>query len=145
MTRRNDPVVIRKLAIDDLAHEFDVGEPEAHLIGQQIDSQFRLVVLEQFTQLEHRLARKNHLLTGIASRDHQACIRQAMPVGGNGLQRPVVHDQQHAVEVIADVLLRHGEFGEFEKPAEIPLRKLDRLLLFLRETDAGIVRGRQCL
>ncbi len=64
-----------------------------------------------------------------------------MAVGGDGLQRALVGDQQHAVEVVADVLLRHRELGEAEQPLEVALRQRQRLQLVGAEPDARIVGG----
>ena len=68
-----------------------------------------------------------------------------MPVGRNGLQQLLVDDEQHSVEVVADVLLRHRELGELQQATEVALWQLDRLLPFLRQADSRIVRRGQRL
>ena len=51
----------------------------------------------------------------------------------------------HAVEVIADVLLRHRELGELDQRAELALRERQRLQLLLPDADARIVARRERL
>ena len=68
-----------------------------------------------------------------------------MPVGSHSLQRPLVDNEEHAVQVIPDVLLRHREFGELQELAQVALRQRQRLQLFGAKADARIVGGGQCL
>jgi hypothetical protein len=66
-------------------------------------------------------------------------------VGRDRLQRPLVDDEQHPVEVVADVLLRHRELDRLQEPAQVLLRQRERLHLVLPLPDARIVGGRQRL
>src|SRR6202049_3489930 len=143
--RRNDAVIVRKLSVDHLAHQFNVGEAESHLVSKQIDGQLVVAFLQKLADLQNGLARKNDFLACVASGNREARVRQPVAIGCHCLQRALVHDQQHAVEVIADVLLRHRELGELEQTAKIALRQLDGLLLFLRKVDARIIDRRQRL
>ena len=68
-----------------------------------------------------------------------------MAVGRDRLQRALGDDEQHAVQVVADVLLRHREFGRLEKPAEFALRQRQRLHLILADADARVIGRRQRL
>ena len=122
MPAGNDTVVVRKLAVDYLAHELDSRESEAHLVGEKIDGQLRLAVFEKLAELEHGLARQNDLLLRVISRNGDARVRKTVPVGRHCLQRALVDHQKHAVQVVTDVLLRHRELGELEQSTEIALR-----------------------
>src|SRR5690349_5054892 len=68
----NDPVVVGKLAVDDLRDELDVGEAEARLIREDVDRYRRVAVLEQLLELEHGLARQDHLGARIVAFDRDA-------------------------------------------------------------------------
>src|SRR5207253_1969535 len=81
MAARNDAVVIGKLSVDDLADELDIREPESDLIREHVDRDRRLALLEELAELEHRLARQDHLLTGVAAGNRNARVRQPVPVG----------------------------------------------------------------
>ena len=131
VTGGDHAVVVGELAVDDLARELDVGEAEAHLVREDVDRHRIVDVGEQLAELEHGLARQDHLLPLIVAGDGEARPRQAMAVGGDGLQRALVDDEQHAVQVVADVLLRHRELDRFEESAQIALRQRQRLHLVL--------------
>ena len=106
-----------------LRDQFDVGEAEAHLVGEDVERDRVVGVGEQLAQFQHRLARQDHFLPRVVAVDGNAGPRQPMAVGGDGLQRALVDDQQHAVQVVADVLLRHRELGQFEELAQVLLRQ----------------------
>ncbi len=142
---RDHAVVVGELAVDDLADELDVGEAEADLRGEDVDGHEVVDLGEQLAELEHRLAREDHLLPLVVAFDREARPRQPVAVGGHGLQRALVGDEQHAVEVVADVLLRHRELGAAQEAAQLALRQRQRLQLVLPEADARIVGRRQRL
>jgi hypothetical protein len=58
---------------------------------------------------------------------------------------PLAITEQHAVQVVADVLLRHREFGRLQKAAKFALRQRQRLHLVLADADARVVGRRQRL
>src|SRR5438105_2171154 len=123
VARRNDPVVVRKLSVYDLGYKLDIRETEANLVGHEVDGDFTFAVVEQLAYFEHGLPRKDHFQPRIVSGYGEARERKPVAVGRDGLQRPLVDDQQHSIEVIADVLLRHREFSKSEQPPEVALRK----------------------
>src|SRR4029078_11493107 len=84
-------------------------------------------------------------LPRVAAADRETGPRQSMAVGGYRLQRRAVDDEQHAVAVVAEVLLRHREFRELQQAPEITLRERERLQLLLADVDARIVAGRERL
>ena len=102
-----------------------------------------LAVAQQPPQFEHRLAWQNHLdiaacarlLLGIAQ-------RQAVAVGGHRADPVTGHLQQQAVEVVAHVLVGHGEGGLVDQPLEHPFGKAQPFA-GRRGLDAGIVLRRQ--
>jgi hypothetical protein len=59
------------------------------------------------------------------------------PSVGDRLQRSFCDDEEHSVEVVTDVLLRHREFGRLQKAAEFALRQRQRLHLVLADADRG--------
>ena len=141
--RRDHAVVVGELAVDHLAHELDVREAEPDLVRENVERQRIVDVGEQLRELEHGLARQDHFLPLIIAGDRDARPGQPMAVGRDRLQRALGDDQQHAVQVVADVLLRHREFGRLQKPAELALRQRKRLHLILADADARVVGGRQ--
>ena len=78
---------------------------------------------------------------GVIAGHLDARPRQPMAVGGDRLQRALVDDQQHAVQVVADVLLRHRELDELEQRAQVLLRQRQRLQLLAAQADPRIVGG----
>ncbi len=90
-------------------------------------------------ELQHRLARQDDFLALVAAVDLETGPRQTVAVGGDRLQRSVVDDEQHAVEVVADVLLRHRELGRLDEAAQVALRQRQLLHLVLPDADPRIV------
>ena len=82
----NHAVVVRELAVDHFAHEFDVREAEPDLVREDVEGQRIVGIREQLGQFEHGLARQDHFLPLIVARDRDACPRQPVAVGRNGLQ-----------------------------------------------------------
>ena len=95
---------------------------EAHLVREHVERDGIVDVAEELAELEHRLARQDDFLALIVTGDREARPRKAMPIGRDGLQRPAVDDEQHPVEVVPDVLLRHREFDRFQQPPQFALR-----------------------
>jgi hypothetical protein len=100
---------------------------------------------EELAELEHRLARQDHFLALIFAGDPEARHDNRWPTVATRLQRPAIDDEQHSVQVVADVLLRHREFDGFQQPPQVALRERERLHLVLADADARIVRCRQRL
>ena len=67
------------------------------------------------------------------------------PSVATACSEPLRDDEQHAVQVVTDVLLRHREFGRLQKSAELALRQRQRLHLILADADARVIGGRQRL
>src|SRR4030095_1610972 len=72
---------------------------------------------------------------------HRPPPAEPVAVGRDRLQRPLVDHEQHAVQVIANVLLRHRELDRLQESAQVALRKRKRLDLVLPLTDPGVVGG----
>ena len=51
-----------------------------------------------------------------------------MPVGGHRSQRQPLNLEQHAVQVVADILLRHGKVGFLQETQQFLARYLHGLL-----------------
>ena len=122
-----------------------LAKAEADLVREDVDRHGVVDVGQQLAELEHRLARQDHLLPLVIAGDGETRPSEAMAVGGNRLQRALVDHEQHAVEVIADVLLRHRELDRFQEPAQVALRQRQRLHLVLPLTDARVIGGGQRL
>ncbi|MNL11239.1 hypothetical protein D3C87_1320670 [compost metagenome] len=118
---------VRELALHQLADQFDVRERELDLVGGQLHLHGIVVVFEQPLQFQDGLARDDHFLPRAAAGglglEFHAAVRQAVPVGGHGHHLLAIHHEQHAVQVIADVLLRHGEVDHRQQVLERLLRQ----------------------
>ena len=79
-------------------------------------------VFQQALQFQNRLARDDHFLAAEGTLDLHRRERQTVAVGGNRHQLLAVDDEQHAVQVITDVLLRHREMDHAEQLPEGLLR-----------------------
>ena len=80
-------------------------------------------------QFQYAFARHDDLLRGFGlDRKGRFTQRQPMPVGGNGAQHRPVDLQQHAVQVIAHVLLCHRKMRFLEQTQQLLARNLHRLL-----------------
>ena len=107
------------------------------------DGHLAVLFGEQTCQLEDALARHDHLVAiGVWDVRAERAHRQAMSVGGHGAQHAGVDLQQHAVQVVAHILLGHGETGPLDQPAQLALRdaEAERARTFL---DTGEVVGGQ--
>ena len=71
MAGRDHAVVVGELAVDDLAHELDVGEAEAHLVREDVDRHRVVDVGQELAELEHRLARQDHFLPRVVAGDRR--------------------------------------------------------------------------
>jgi hypothetical protein len=80
-------------------------------------------VTEEFDELEHRLAGQNDFLPLAGLADRLCRVRKPMAVGRHRLELPVLDDEQHAVEVVANVLLGHRVLDEQEEGAQPGLRQ----------------------
>ena len=73
-----------------------------------------------FAELEHRLARQDHFLARDSRRRSPMLAHDSRwPSVATACSVRLVDDEQHAVQVIADVLLRHRELDELEQRAQV--------------------------
>ena len=142
---RNDALIVGELAVDELGHQLDVAEAELRLGRRQHDVE-RLVVVGQLArQFEHGLARQDDLEAVVVGRDRFGGIGEAVAVGGDHAYFGADHDHQQAVQVIADVLLRHGVLDQRQQAFELLLRQRQFGLLALGHDHARKVLRRQGL
>ncbi|MNQ44405.1 hypothetical protein D3C85_581590 [compost metagenome] len=110
------------------------------------DTDFTVLLGKQTGQFKNTLARHDNL---VALDTFDAGIhgahRQAMAVGGYGTQDAGVHFQQHAVEVVAHILLGHGEAGALDQAAQLALHQAEvqRTRAFLDRGEVVRRQGRQ--
>ena len=89
----------------------------------QHDADLGILVVEQTRQFQNTLARNDHLVAiGLFDAGLHRTHGQAMAIGGDGTQHAAGHFDQHAVEVIAHVLLGHGECAALDELAQLALR-----------------------
>ena len=108
MGLRDHALVVGELAVDELGDELDRAEAEHGLVAGEHDLERVVVVGELAGEFEHGLARQD----GFGALFHRRVevgrgVGQAVAVGGDHAQLAAVGDDQQAVEVVADVLLRH--------------------------------------
>ncbi len=127
MRSRNHLLVVGELALDDLGDDLDSCEGEARLVGTDRERDRLVGIAQELDQLEHRLARQDRFYRAMVAPERAAGVGQAVAVRCHDAQHVLVDGEEHPVEVIADVLNRHGELHE-------PERVLQRLL-----------RQRECL
>ncbi|MNI47828.1 hypothetical protein D3C73_1023650 [compost metagenome] len=72
-------------------------------------------------------------------------MRQAVTIGGDGAHTTRFKHQQHAVQVVTDVLLRHGEVHHVEQVAQRALRHGERDVPLLGLSNGGELAGGQRL
>ena len=142
---RNDPLVVGKLAVDELGDELDGAEAKHHLVAGQHDLQRLVAVGELAPEFGHRLARQDDL--GLLVLAFELALGKGEPVavGGDHAQRVAGDHHEQAVEVVADILLRHrvGDLGELV--LEDLLRHANRHALVFGRGQPRIVGGRQGL
>ena len=138
----DNPAIFRETAVNELRCEANIADLGANVISadRQVD---RALGAEASLQLEHTLARHDDLLLRLHRRlEADLAHRQPMAVRRDGPQELALRFQQHAVQVIADVLLRHREMRLVDQTTEIRLRYRDRLL-GVDLIDHREFRGRQ--
>src|SRR6202000_273595 len=109
-TERNHGLVVRETTVDELGREDHPTTTHAEMVATALQFDHALTGFEQTDQLIHALSGNDDLATS-RNRAFQLGFlqRQAVTVGSDATQRVLLEIQQHAVEVIADVLVRHGE------------------------------------
>ncbi len=120
----HDALVIGKLAFDELAGEFQPVQGQARLIAGQGDIDHGVVfIAEQAAEFEHGLARQNDFAPLHRLFQRGGGQGHAVTVGGHQMHLLPIGHPQHAVEVVADIVLRHGEVGQAEQALEQLLRQ----------------------
>src|SRR3546814_16414946 len=106
-------LVVRKLAIDQLRGERELTRGGADMVLTQHDADNAVRLGQQACQLQDTFARYDDLvavrLTDIGL--HRA-HGQTVTVGGDGADDTGGQFQEHAVEVVTHVMLRHGRTEE---------------------------------
>ena len=136
---------IRKLAFDQLGHQLDVAETETDLARRHVQRHRLVGVLEQALHFQHRLARHDDLMALGDAVGLGGAVRQAVAVGGHGAHTARLEHQQHAIEVVADILLGHGEVHHVEQVAQHALRHAQRHVPLFGLGHGRELAGRQRL
>ena len=107
---RDHRLVIGETAIDQFGGEGDIVALDPDVGAAQFQLQGAVTAFKQALQFGHTLAWDDDLALG-PSRLLQRCLTQgqAVAVGGHTAQGGPVEVEQQAVEVVAHVLLGHGE------------------------------------
>ena len=96
---------------------------------------------EQANELAHGLARDDGLHRGVFVINVDFAAGETMSVGGDGAQLLALDDEEHAVEVVADVLTGHGEGRHREQVAQRAGRDEERRLPLAFLEDGVFVGG----
>ncbi|MPM16069.1 hypothetical protein SDC9_62443 [bioreactor metagenome] len=102
-------VVVGELALDQLGDELHAAERELGLVVGELHLDGAVGVRQQALQFQHGLARQNHFLLGHFHVERGAGECQAVTVGRDQAELVAFGHEQDAVQVVADVLHRHGE------------------------------------
>ena len=105
------------------------AEFELDLVVGDVELHRLVVVFQQALQFENRFARNDDFLARKFLVGCDLAKRQTVAIGGDGHHVLAIDDEQQAIEVIANVLLRHREVHHIEQV----------LQCFLRQRDGGVV------
>ena len=136
-------LVVGELAVDQLGGEGKFTSGGANVVLTEHDADVAILLSEQTCQLQDTFARHDHLMLAILldGRLH-GTHGQAVAIGGHGAQQAALYFQQHAVEVVAHILLGHGEAGALDQATYLALHQVEgqRAGTFF---DRGDIVGRQ--
>src|SRR3954469_21810901 len=122
---RDHARVVRELAVDELRDQLDRAEAERRLSRGKLDAHFIVAVGEQLRELEHGFSRHDYFLAWQVRRELEAGEGEPMPVGGDELKAAILDHHEQPVQVIADILLRHGVLHQREQAPQGPLLELE--------------------
>ena len=128
----NHARVVGELAFHQLRDQLDVGKSQFHLVGGDVQLHRLIVLFQQALQFDDGLARNNHFLAREGLLGGDLAKRQTVAIGGHGDDVIAIQNQQQAVQVVADVLLRHREMHHVEQVFQ----------RFLGQGDGGVVAFR---
>ena len=141
---RDHRLIVRKAAVDQLRGEAHVLALDPQVIATHFEHDLPVTPLEQPLQLMHTLARQDQLSPGLDRlRQLRFAQRQAVTIGGDAAEHIGIEIHQQPVQVIAHILLGHGEAGSLDELAQRGLRNphpldpiqiLDRWKVVRRQT-----------
>src|SRR6185437_10543146 len=149
-----DPVLVRggdhllvvgELALDDLRDDLDAAEAEAHLVGTDRERDRVVGVGEELDELDHGLVRQDRFDRAMVGAERAAREREPVPIRRDDPQHVPVDREEDAVQVVADVLHRHGELHQAQGVLERFLRQGEGLGRVLRLDHAREIGRRQRL
>src|SRR5690606_4265929 len=140
-----DPGEVGELALDQLGDEFDVAEAETDLARGHVDADRLVAFGQQTLHFKYRLTRHDDVVLVLDALDRGAAMGKAVAVGGHGAHPARLEHEQQAVQIIADVLLRHGEMHHVEQVLERLLQQRKRDIPFLGLGQGGKFVGSQRL
>src|SRR3989344_9508114 len=118
-TTRQHTLVIRELAVDQFRGEGELAGGRADVVLTENDADAAILLSEQTSQFENTFARHDDLVAfNLLDRRFHRTHGQTVSIGGNGAEDAGLYFQQHAVEVIAHVLLRHGKASAFDQATQ---------------------------
>ena len=109
MVLGNDAVVIRELAFHQFGHKLHAAKAELGLVVGKLHVDRAFGIAQQALQLQHRLARQDHLLPGYFDVQRGRGKGQAMAVSGDQAELLALGHKQNAIQVVADIVHRHGK------------------------------------
>src|SRR3990167_3546544 len=119
-------LVVGEFAVDQFRGEGELAGGGANMVLAENDTDAAVLLGEQARQFENTLARHDDLVAfNLLDGGVHGAHGQTVTVGGNGAEDTGLHFQQHAVEVIAHVLLGHGEAGALDQTAQFALHQAE--------------------
>src|SRR5450830_1613604 len=102
----NHARVVRELAFHQFRDQLDVGKGQFYLVGGDVQLYRLVVFFQQTLQFDDGLARDNDFLARKSLLGRHLAESQTMAIGGYGDDVIAIQNQQQAIQVVADVLLR---------------------------------------
>src|SRR5690606_31466425 len=115
--------VVGEFALDQLGDQFDLAKAEANLGGGNINLHHVFAISQQTLHFQHSLAGHDDVVARLNAFHGSTAMRQTVAVGGHGTHGARLEHEQQAVQVIANVLLRHGKVDLIEQVLERFLRQ----------------------
>ncbi len=93
----------------------------------QHDADQAVLLSQQSRKFQDALTRHDHLVTvSLLDLCSHGTHRKTMPIGCDRAQNARLNFKQHAVEVVANVLLGHGKASALDQAAQLALNKAER-------------------
>src|SRR5690606_8673008 len=134
----NDSREVGELAFHQFRNEVDLAEAEADLGGRDVDLYSVVRVGQQALHFQHRFARHDDVVTLFNAFNSRATMCQPVTVSCYRLDGARFENEQQAVQVVAEVLLRHGKVHLVEQVLQYFLRHGEGNVPLLGDSQHGV-------